>query len=192
MADNLAITEKIIADARATANEISKQAKKDADEILSLCNSQIDIFLVRARDELKKECQLVKERKNTVATLDGRKIALKAKQDLIDKCFAKAEEKILAFPKNEYQAFIKSLIVEYAQECDEVIFGVTEKNLNDEFVQNVAKEMKINLTVSKNKENFEGGIILRSKVLDKNLTLKAILRGKRDEYEQETAKILFD
>ncbi|MEG1805372.1 MAG: hypothetical protein RR327_03155 [Clostridia bacterium] len=52
--------------------------------------------------------------------------------------------------------------------------------------------MKIKLTVSANTENYVGGIILRSKTLDKNLTLKATLRGLREETEQETAKILFD
>ncbi|MEG2001699.1 MAG: V-type ATP synthase subunit E family protein [Clostridia bacterium] len=192
MAENLAIIEKIIADASVTAKEIISQAKADVDEILSLANSQSDEYLTRQREALKKECQLVKERKNTVATLDGRKISLKAKQELIDDCFVKAEEKVLNLPKEKYLEYVKSLLVKYAENGEEVVLGKTEKVVTKEFIEKVASEMKIKFTVSANTENYVGGIILRSKTLDKNLTLKATLRGLREETEQETAKILFD
>lgn len=192
MAENLAIIEKIIADAKVSAKEIKSQAKSNVDEITSEADETSNLFLSRQRAELQKECQLVKERKNTVAVLDARKISLKAKQDLIDECFIQAETKILSLPKDKYLDFIKSLLVKYAENGEEVVFGKTEKAITKEFVESVADAKKIKLTIAKEPENFVGGIILRSKILDKNLTLKAILRGMREETEQETAKILFD
>lgn len=186
-----AIIDKIIADAKETAVNIENGSKQNAEEIQKNTEVTVKKYETKERNELTKNCELVLERKKTVATLDGRKISLKAKQDLINECFEEAERKLISLPKKDYLKFIESQISEYAENDDEVIVGNNEKHIDIKFIEEIAKKKDIKLTLSDKKGDFEGGIILRSKILDKNLTVKAILRSLKKEIELEVAQILF-
>lgn len=191
MAGSEAIINKIIADATSTAKASISDANDKAKDLISSSEEYVAQYKIEQGKAIEKECELVLQRKATVALLDSRKIELRAKQDLIEECFDKASEKVLALPKEKYLAFIKGLLVENADDNDEVILSDSEKNITKEFIDKVSKEIGKKLTISKETGKYVGGVILRSKVCDKNLTLKTIVRSLRESNEKEVAEILF-
>ena len=191
MAEKMAIVEKIIADANGLAKVTLEEARQEAIQVIENAKNSSVNYQKRETEAVKKDCDLILERKETVATLDGRKISLKAKQSLIEECFLDAEKKILELDSKKYLAYIKSLISKYGENGDEVVLSATEKVVTAKFIEETAEELGLTITVSKTVGDYVGGIILQTKMVDKNLTLKATLRGLKEEIGQDTAKILF-
>ncbi len=191
MAENMAIVEKIIADANGLAKVTLDEARIEAAKIIENAKQSSAEQEKRETEAIKKDCHLIIERRQTVATLDGRKISLRAKQSLISECFDHAIKKILELDSKKYLAYIKSLISKYGENGDEVVLSTANKTVTKAFIEETVKELGLAITVSKNTSDYRGGIILQTKVVDKNLTLETTLRGLKEEIEQETAEILF-
>ena len=191
MAEKMAIVEKIISDANGLAKVTLEAARLEAIQVIEEAKNSSTNYQKRETEAIKKDCDLIIERKQTVATLDGRKISLKAKQALISECFDEAIKKILELDSKKYLAYIKSLISKYGENGDEVVLSTTNKVVTKQFIEDTVKELGLAITVSKNTSDYVGGIILQTKVVDKNLTLETTLRGLKEEIEQQTAEILF-
>lgn len=190
MAGSEAIINKIISDAEENANAILSGAEKTASETIEKAKELANAKIVAERESAENDARLVVERKKTVGVLDSRKIALRARQELLDECFEKAEQKILSLPKDEYLDFIGKLIEENADDGDEIVLSPTEKYISKEFVEKLSEKTGKKLGISEERENYVGGVILRSSSCDKNLTLKALLRTLREKSEREVAAAL--
>lgn len=190
MAGSEAIINKIISDAKENADVTLKAADKRAEEIITAAKVNAEEYLEKERTASEEAARLIVERRKTVAALDAKKIALKARQELIDECFEAAEKKILSLGKEEYLAFVGKLVEENAEDGDLLVLSSEEKYVDNAFVEAISEKLGKKLGISDEKETYVGGIVLRSSSCDKNLTLKALLRSVREDKEKEIAEIL--
>ncbi len=190
MAGSEAIINKIIADAENNASVIVKNAENTANEMIKNAEIKASEYLESEDKASKEQARLTVERRKTVAALDSKKIALKARQELIDECFEQAEKKILSLERDEYLKLIARLCEENAEDGDVLVLGSEEKYVDEAFVKELSARIGKKLGISEEKGNYVGGIVLRSSYCDKNLTLHALLRSMRDEKEKEIAKLL--
>ncbi len=190
MAGSEAIINKIIADAELSAKEIIAKAESNAKEIIENAEKKASDYIAEEKKAAEENARLTVERRKTVAALDSKKIALKKRQELIDECFDKARERILSLDEEKYLAFIEKLCVENADDGDILVLGKEEKYITEEFVENISKKTGKKLSISEEKGDYVGGIVLRANSCDKNLTLNALLRSMREDKEKEIAKLL--
>ena len=186
-----AIIDKIISDAEIIAKGIIENANEKADEILAQAASDCYKYVYDAKyeqDVMKKD---IAQRSETVAQLDSRKIVLASKAEIINKVFETALEKARNLPKEKYKALIFGML-ESAQDGDVVTISQREKDIvTAASLKAFADKKKIKLTLNKELGDFDGGLILSSNGVDKNMTLEVEIATIRDEYEANIAKELF-
>lgn len=186
-----AIIDKIMNDAKANEKAILDESNKKVDEI----NCGIEKLVADLTEKSKIEQETLEHdiitRSKTVAELDSKKLILNAKNKLIDETFNKALDQILNLPKAKYEKLILGML-EFAEDGDIVTISKKEKSiLTKEKIKAFATKKKINLTLAKDFGDFEGGIILSSKGIDKNLTFESEISILREDIEENIAKQLF-
>lgn len=118
------ITQRIAADAQAEAQAILTQAQAEADAVTAEWEERArreaqEITLRGERSAAERA-----ERLDSMAQLEGRKLLLGAKQEMIGKAFDRALEKLLELPKEEYIDLLAGLCARAAVTGrEEVIFS---------------------------------------------------------------------
>jgi Archaeal/vacuolar-type H+-ATPase subunit E len=186
-----AIIEKILSDADKKAESFLNVAKETADDILSQAAEQCKAYYSSSRATIDTSVKDIETRSKTVAEMDAKKLLLSAKAELLDKVYSLALEKVKNLDKEIYAALIRGML-SYAEDGDVITVSKREKDIvTEDFVSSFAKEKGIKLSLSKNFGDFDGGIILTGKGIDKNLTFEVELSLLRDVTEAEIAKELF-
>lgn len=173
--------ERIVSEAEVECSKRKAEALKEAeakrDEIISTAEAFVPV----------QESRIM-----TGAELEVRKIKLKAKQDVMDKCFAEALRKIMNMEDAEYISLITSMIKAQGQNGDEVIVSKNDtKRLTSSVISKIGKELNLDLRMSSEIGDFAGGIILRQNGCDKNMTVEMELSEIRDRFESKLSRKLF-
>lgn len=187
-----AIIDKIIGDAQAKADSFIADAKEKADEILSLSAEQCKAYLATSQTETYRMCEDVEARAKTVADLDARKLQLGAKSQILNRVFERALEKLKDLDGDRAKELLFAMLDKVAEDGDVVTVCESEKDLltKDE-ISAFAEQKGITLTLADEYGNFDGGLILTGKGVDKNLTYNVEIDALRDEVETEIAKEIF-
>lgn len=180
MNNGASITDKIKSDAEIIINDNLATATEKAGKIVERAEKV-------AKDEqnkLKSELPLLEkeiiDRRVTVANIDAKKIILIKKSEVIDKAFSEAEG-IIAKDKR-YKPWLIGLIKDNAENGDIVLIGANDKKLiTAKDIEDIAKAKKISLKISDDNPEFNHGVVLIGKTLDKNLTLEGLIKQSRDE-----------
>ena len=185
-----AIIAKIIESAEKKAQENVHAAEQYAVSVKEQATEWANAYSDAQEKVLQKETADIVERRKIVAGLDVRKVLLKAKQDVIDEIFARAEQKLCKVDKKTYLKLVLAKIGEFADEGDEVVLScdgvISEKDVSESAV---FKEKK--LTVCKKQGKFYGGVMLIGKTCDKNLTFHDIVSAEKDKAAPTIAKEIF-
>ncbi len=118
------ITQRIAADAQAEADALLAQAQAEADAIAAEWEEQArkesaDILSRGESNAAERAARL-----ESVAQLEGRKLLLSAKQEMIGKAFGRALEKLLTLPREEYIELLAALCAKAAVTGkEEVVFS---------------------------------------------------------------------
>ena len=169
-----ALVERIISDARSDAEKTLKLAAEQSDEI---------------RRGAEKEAASVR--------LDGRKLMLKKKRELLDAVFDDAYGRFKAMDGDKRRAFLLGLLIREAAGGETVIAAGCDRELICSFMDEVnnalAKASKEPLKLSDEVlEACDGGFMLASEKYDKDCTFSAMLENVRTKYEGEAARLLFE
>ena len=185
-----AIIAKILADAEHKAQEILHAADIYAVSVKEQADEWAKNYSAEQEKRLKPETEEIVARRRVVAELDAKKVLLKAKQDVIDRIYALAEEKLCKADKKTYLAVVLSRMEEFADEGDEVVLSadgvISEKDVSE---SEVFKRKK--LSVSKTIGKFFGGVMLIGKTCDKNLTFHEMISVEKEKNAPKIAKKLF-
>lgn len=187
----------------AIINSIISSAERNAESIVSDAIAEKDALLERVRNDLnrkeseeleraKREAELTVERRMTIAALDSKKLALAAKQEVIDKVYDSAVAKVLNMTDNVYREFIGGFVEKYADNGDEIIIAERDvKRLHYDWAESLARKLNKNITLSSKFHKGRGGVILSGAKCDKNLTLEALVKEVRPKTESGVAQKLF-
>ena len=166
--DNL--TSKILADAKAQADKIVKDAQEKAQHKYDLEIKKINAKKETVLENARRDRELLSERIKSSANLKARNKKLEAKQAVIDKVIDKLKTKLVNMDEKKYITG-KELIVK------------------KEFVGKVKKEFpgaKV-----KGNEFVTSGFIIEENGIQENYTFEVKLDFMRDELEVEISKLLF-
>ena len=191
------VVEKILADARAEADKIKKQAdSKEADEQAKL-SEQLD--------EYKKQTQILaqqagKDEKSHILAAARMNIAkeyLAEKRKILDEVFEQARQQLHNLPDAEYQALIKKLLLDAVETGDEeVVVDTNEGRIGEDLIkeinQQLSSDRKSSLKLSKQRQDLGAGFILTRGKIKTNVSIEVLLDQARKELEIQLAKELFE
>lgn len=198
MSDINVLINKIIKDAEEERDAILKVAAEEEALIVSKSIAKAEKEKEAKLEKAKKEAALKKERIISSAAIEVRNKKLAAKQQVIEKVFNQALEKMKDLPKDKYVSFVKNSLIALKLNGDEKIrvskkdADVINQKLLDEVNKIIStKEKKANLKLSSEYGDFAGGFIVEKGKVDLNYTFEALLDSAKDRLENEVANILF-
>ena len=187
------ITSKIVEDGQTTVDELISNAERESDEILSIAKQKAEKILAENLLAATKEKEMLIERKNKVANIDGQKVVLAQKQELIKACIEKAVEKIQAMEKKEYIKFLVNALMKTGYDSGELIFNEKEKiGIAKEILEELKKALPAGkFVISEETKNIKGGFYLKQNSIYINMTVEGLVDSSKDELIAEVAAKLF-
>lgn len=188
------ITSKILKDAEARKENILAAAEEEKNKILSKKASAANEIAQEILQKAETDAKSKKERVISSAKLKVRNNKLAAKQEIIDEVFENSINKITELPKEQFLNFLKNSILSMNLTGKQtLILNETGlKFVDDSFIDELNKEAKATIALSKTAGNFKGGFILENNGIEINSTYEALVSSLRDELEFEVAKVLFN
>ncbi|WP_346885990.1 V-type ATP synthase subunit E [Clostridium sp. UBA4395] len=194
--DNL--TSKIIKDAEVKKIEFLNEATVKADEIIKKKTEEANKKASSILEKAEMESKTIKERIISKTDLEIRNKKLLAKQQVIEKVFETAKEKLKAMNAEEFTKFIKNSIMALNIDGDEeiIINPVDREKLPEKFLAEVNKSLISNGKLGNLKFNvktheIDGGFILSKNGIEINNSFDELVNSLKYELEYEVGKILF-
>ena len=123
------ITERIAADAQAEAERVLSSAREEAAKITAKYKAQAD---AEAADLAAKNAKAAVEREErlvSVAQMEARKVQLAAKQEMVEKTYALALEKLCAIPEEQYTQVLADLLAQASSTGrEEAVFSAGDRD----------------------------------------------------------------
>ena len=186
------IKAKIIGDAKAEADRVLKEAREQADAILKKASAEADRVVAEAKQKASKLEEMEVERRKVVAELEVKKLMLAAKRELIDEVFERTRESLESLPKERYLSFFERLLGLAVDSGDEeVVLGSREELIDAGFIEELNRKHGWKLKVSPQRGEFKRGVVLQKGFIDINLSVDAILKDIRRNWEEKVRERLF-
>lgn len=192
------ITDRIGADTQKEANELLQKAKAQAEEILRAYTEAAEGDYAAALKKGEQEARQRIERMEGVAQLEAKKLTLSCKQEMLDKAFAAALQKMLELPEDQYAELLTLLAVKASVTGKEaLVFSETDRARYGKRVVVAANEALEKagktgaLTLSEESRPFQGGLYVQDGKVETNCTFSALVRLQRQTMAREIAEQLF-
>lgn len=191
------VVEKILADAHSQADEIKKEASEKEKSQQAKLDEQLTQYRKETEQLAKKGAEAKKSHLLAAARMRIAKEYLAEKRKIVDEVFEKAKQQIKTLPDDRYRD-IMSRLIESAVETgeEEVIVDRNESRIDENLIEGVNKKLssstkKGNIKLSDQREDLQGGFILKRGKIKSNASLAVLLKQARDALEIDLAKELF-
>jgi V/A-type H+-transporting ATPase subunit E len=181
------VVEKILTDANAEAEKMSKEAgEKEAGEQAKF-DEQLNDYKRQTDTLAKKAAQDRKLHLLAAARMDIAKEFLAEKRKILDEVFEQARAQLQKLPDDDYRKLCSKLMHAAVETGDEeVIIDRNEKRIDQNFIK-----YKGNLRLAAQKQDLGGGFVLKRGKIKNNVSLEVLLAQARKELEIKLAKELF-
>ena len=123
------ITQRISADAQAEIDRVLGEARAEAEKIAARYQAQADAEAADLDARNQKAAAEREERLVSVAQMEARKVLLSAKQEMVEKTYALALEKLCAMPEERDVQVLADLLVQASSTGrEEVIFSQADRD----------------------------------------------------------------
>jgi V/A-type H+-transporting ATPase subunit E len=180
--DNL--TQKILEDAKNKASEIVEEAEKKNKSHINHRVKEANERKEKIIEKAAAEAQMLKSRVISSAELKVRDEKLSAKQEVMDKVFQMAKDKLSNLDKNEYLDYVKSSFEKIKTDGKPTLLIPTGKM---DQLKELSKEMEL-----VEDESVKSGYILKDGEIVYNYTFDALVDEIREDLEGEIAQKLFE
>ena len=190
------VIDKILADARAEAEKITKEfQQKESAQQASLAG-QLQEYKKQTESLAQKAAKDEESHILAAARMEIAKEFLAEKRKILDEIFELARRQLLTLPDDQYRNLITKLLLEAVETGDEeVIVDKNEYRIDQQFIDQINQKLssseKANLRLSRDRADIEGGFILRRGKIKTNVSFDVLLAHARKELEIELAKELF-
>ena len=176
------------------ADSIMNKAKAKSETIIEEAKQQASQLIARAEKEGAIEKAKIIEQKKAVADIDGRKIVLEKKQEMIESCFDRAMTKILTMETEKYVAFLASVVKKSKVTEGELILSKNDMARVGEQLISTLKELipEGNFSLSHEERELAGGLIIKSGKIYINGTVDSMLLQAKAELSNDVARVLFN
>lgn len=188
------ITARLDADTQAEIDRIRENAKAEAEKVAQGYRTQMESETAELRERSRRAAAEREERLVSAAQMEARKTALAARQEMVDKAYALALEKLCSLPEEQYIQTVAALLVQAAPDGKgEVIFSKEQRERVGTAAVALANSRlgSGTLTVSAQTRPLKGGFILSNGRVEVNCSFDTLVRLQRAETAGEVAKRLF-
>lgn len=190
------VVEKILAEAKAEAEQIINDAKAKIDEQGTQLDVQIAEYDTRSAQLAQEAAEDKLQRMLAGARMDNAKQTLAAKVAILDSVFENAKTAVRKLPDDQYLLLMTGLIKQAVETGDEeVIIGKDEKRIDDNFISKVNQTLgsgfKGNLRLSAERADITGGFILSRGKVQVNASTDVLIESLRESMEIELSQELF-
>lgn len=177
------IIDRIISNAKKTADENINDAKLKAEQIEKEAKEKADMLKKENEQKITADCEKVKQMAESADRQGMRHSLLKAKNDVIKRIIAEAKEHIKSMNGEKYTDILKKLIKNnISDEAGVIIFSKKDFSLVDESFKEYIKEVsQSKLEVSKELADIESGFIIRYGKIEINCSVDSIFEDKYNE-----------
>lgn len=193
------ITDKILKDAQTEADAVIAAAEKEAQAIIDSAKAQAkeeSEAIIKASND--KETVIIEHISDT-AELEGKKLILRAKQEMLDEIFKEAFSRLKNLKDQEYILFLSKMAAQASLSgTEEIILSDKDKSKVGAQVLKGANELlsqkgkKAALVLSSAARNIDGGLILKAGDIETNCSLDVLYNIIRSDMAAETAVKLFN
>lgn len=188
------ITQLISADAQAEIDQILAAAQTEADAVAADYAQRAEKTAADALCKSQAAAGQREERLIAMAGMEARKELLAAKQDMVDKAFDLALDKLCSQPDEEYVAMLTKLALSAVTTGrEQMIFSQKDRTRVGKAVVTAVNEALPNgsLTLSEQTRPLRGGFILSDGDVEVNCAFETLVRLQRSKISGEVAKALF-
>ena len=187
------IIQRIEADAQTEIGRILNAAKDQAGEITELYQGRADTEAAELKARNEKAAAEREDRLVSSAQMEVRKTALAAKQQMLEKAYALALDKLCSMPDAQYTQTVAALLVQAAPKgTGKVIFAPEEQaRIGAAAVALANEKLGGQLTVAEETRPIRGGFILADDRVEVNCSFDTLVRLQKNETAGAVAKILF-
>jgi vacuolar-type H+-ATPase subunit E/Vma4 len=173
--------------ARAKAAEILQQADQAIAESEAASYSACAQIKAAASQSAERQAEAVLNRARSMAALAARKTLLQTRQDLIDQVIAGAITHIRQLPKPVKLSFYRNLLRRSGMTAGEVVLCTADLPLGEDLL-----EAGSGLHLAATGGSFAGGLMIRSGLIEENLTLDILVKNNRPALVALAAACLAD
>ena len=188
------ITQRIETDTQAEIDRILGDARAEADDITDRYQAQANNEAAELAAKNQKAAAEREERLVSTAQMEARKVGLAAKQEMVEKAYDLALEKLCSMPDEKYVQTVADLLVQAAPNGrGAVIFAPAERERIGEAAVRAANE-KLHggkLTLAEETRPLKGGFILSDGKVEVNCSFDTLVRLQKAETAGAAAKKLF-
>ena len=133
------------------------------------------------------------ERLVSAAQMEARKVLLAAKQEMVEKAYIQALDKLCAMPEEQYVAVLAGLLVKASSNGkEEAVFSKEDRERVGKAAVAKANELSgKQLRLSEETQPIRGGFILKDKNVEVNCTFETLVRLQKAETAGAVVKKLF-
>lgn len=187
------ITSAIIDEAKAECEQILNAAQTRNRGVISQLEKRIKIETEVAVKDAQEEREKIISRRKSVAEIDGKKIILTKKQELINQCFDEAVAHIVSMDEDKYIEFLAAAGKSSGITEGSLIFNDKDKaSIGQKVADALNKAVPGgNFSVSEETRKIKGGYMLQKGQVYINNSVEAMVEDRRRELTSEVAAILF-
>ena len=187
------ITQRIASDAQAEVDRILGDARDEAGRIAANYRAQADAEAAELAAKNEKAAAEREERLVSAAQMEARKVQLAAKQEMLEKAYIQALDKLCALPEEQYVAILADLLVKASSNGkEEAVFSPEDRERVGEAAVAKANELSgKQLRLSEETQPIRGGFILKDKNVEVNCAFETLVRLQKAETAGAVAQKLF-
>ena len=191
------VVDKILADAKAEAAKIKKQAEENEAAEQAKFSKQLEEYNKQTEILAKKAGEDEESHILAAARMDIAKQLLAEKRRILDEAFEQARQQLRDLPEEDYRALFTKMMLETVETGDEeVIVNKSDNRINQDFIDQVNRKLsskgKGELKLSDQKQDIGAGFILKRGQIKTNVSLDVLLDQARKELEIDLAKEIFE
>ena len=187
------ITQRIASDAQAEIDRILGDARDEAARITANYRAQADAEAQELADKNERAAAEQEERLISAAQMKASRLQLAAKQQMVEKAYIQALDKLCAMPKEQYVDVLAKLLVEASSNGkEEAVFSKEDREQVGKAAVEKANQISgKQLRLSEESLPIRGGFILKDKNVEVNCTFETLVRLQKAETAGAVAKTLF-
>ena len=187
------ITQRIASDAQAEIDRILGDARDEAARITANYRAQADAEAQELDAKNERAAAEQEERLISAAQMKASRFLLAAKQEMVEKAYIQALDKLCAMPKEQYVDVLAKLLVEASSNGkEEAVFSKEDREQVGKAAVEKANQISgKQLRLSEESLPIRGGFILKDKNVEVNCTFETLVRLQKAETAGAVAKTLF-
>lgn len=187
------ITQRISSDARKEADRILAAAREEAAAATERYRAQAEAERLELSERNGKAAAEREERLVSMAQMEARKLLLAARQEMVDKVYVLALERLCSMPEEMYIEVLANLMNEASSTGkEEVVFSARDKKaVGQKAVEKANTLSGKKLKLSRSTASIQGGFILRDRNIEVNCTFETLVRLEKPQTAGTVAKTLF-